>query len=120
MSDLKLQPRMKPSPYTGSAFDTTLTMNIIERPGGHHHGPTVDINVGAFSHCKKTHKPDPHDFTKRGTGHGGTVTVCATFLSCLFHLLSRLRNKDFLKLLQRNIPILTLLLHHDLILQIQN
>jgi hypothetical protein len=75
MTDLKLQPRVKPSPYTGSAFDTTITMNIIERPGGHHSGP-IEIDVGAFSHCKKTHKQDPHDFTKRGTGHGGTVTVC--------------------------------------------
>jgi hypothetical protein len=80
MTDLKLNPRIKPSPYTGSAFDTTITMNIIERPGGHHHGPAMDINVGAFSHCKKTHKSGPTDFIKRGTGHGGTVTVCIYLL----------------------------------------
>lgn len=75
MSNLKLNPRVKPSPYTGSAFDMTLTMNITERPGGFHHGPNTNLDVGAFSHCKKSHKPDPHEFTKRGTGHGGTNNV---------------------------------------------
>jgi hypothetical protein len=120
MTDLKLNPRIKPSPYTGSAFDTTITMNIIERPGGHHHGPTVDINVGAFSHCKKTHKSDPTDFTKKGTGHGGTVTVCAIFLDSFSpHRLLSSHQKVFLMLLhQRNIIILTQLLHQELILQI--
>ena len=128
MSDLKLQPRVKPSPYTGSAFDTTLTMNIIERPGGHHHGPTVNLNIGAFSHCKKTQKPDPHDFTKRGTGHGGTVTVCRqdnlspsplSFFLLVHHFI-RLQNMSYLKLLQRNIVILILLLHQDPIHRILN
>lgn len=126
MSDLKLQPRVKPSPYTGSAFDTTLTMNIIERPGGHHQGSTMNLNIGAFSHCKKTQKPDPHDYTKRGTGHGGTVTVCtrrgSSTLSffLLFHYFVRLQNMNYLKLLRRNNLILIQLLHQDPIHPIPN
>lgn len=83
MSDLKLNPRIKPSPYTGSAFDVTMTMNITERPGGFHHGPSKELNVGAFSHCKKTNKLDPHDFTKRGTGNGGTIDVRSTNLTLI-------------------------------------
>lgn len=82
MADLKLNPRVKPSPYTGSAFDATITSNILDRPGGHHHGPSQEINVGAFSHCKKTTKSDPHDYIKKGTGLGGTVAVSP--LSSLF------------------------------------
>mmetsp|Transcript_21067 Transcript_21067/g.21763 ORF Transcript_21067/g.21763 Transcript_21067/m.21763 type:complete len:301 (+) Transcript_21067:88-990(+) len=73
MSDLKLNPRVKPSPYTGSAFDVTITANIKERPGGHFSGPSYPIDVSAFSHSKKTTKVDPHDYVKKGTGLGGTV-----------------------------------------------
>jgi hypothetical protein len=75
MSDLKLNPRIKPSPYTGSAFDATRTELITERPGGHHHGPSHDIDAGAFSHGKKTSKPDPNEFVKKGSGFGGTVSL---------------------------------------------
>jgi hypothetical protein len=75
MSDLKLNPRVKPSPYTGSAFDVTLTASIKERPGGHFPGPSVPVDVSAFSHSKRTGKTDPHEFVKKGTGLGGTVMV---------------------------------------------
>lgn len=75
MSDLKLNPRVKPSPYTGSAFDVTITSTIKERPGGHFTGPSYPIDVSAFSHSKKTTKVDPHDYIKKGTGLGGTVMV---------------------------------------------
>eukprot|EP00602_Paraphysomonas_sp_CaronLab_P009508 CAMPEP_0185018840 /NCGR_PEP_ID=MMETSP1103-20130426/1508_1 /TAXON_ID=36769 /ORGANISM="Paraphysomonas bandaiensis, Strain Caron Lab Isolate" /LENGTH=280 /DNA_ID=CAMNT_0027548845 /DNA_START=149 /DNA_END=991 /DNA_ORIENTATION=- len=48
---------------------------IKERPGGHHIGSSVDVDVSAFSHSKKTAKPNPASSLKRGTGLGGTVVV---------------------------------------------
>jgi hypothetical protein len=81
MSDLKLNPRVKPSPYTGSAFDVTLTGTIKERPGGHFSGPSLPIDVSAFSHSKKTMKVDPHEYVKKGTGLGGTIVVSISLSS---------------------------------------
>ena len=96
MTDLKLNPRIKPSPFTGSAFDATLTGGIHERPGGHPSGPSIEINVNAFSHCKKTNKPDPNEFIKRGTGLGGTVTVRSIKFSSFLYFSSILTFLFFL------------------------
>jgi len=75
MSQLKLNPRKKVSPETGSAFDTTNMAAITVRAGGHHHGPGVEPDVGAFSYSKKTTKSSPTGFMRKGTGSGGTVVI---------------------------------------------
>lgn len=75
MSDLRLNPRRKVSPETGSAFDTTNMAAIKERAGGHHRGPGLDMGAGAFSHNKKATKTNPSEFMRKGTGHGGTVVI---------------------------------------------
>mmetsp|Transcript_8249 Transcript_8249/g.12319 ORF Transcript_8249/g.12319 Transcript_8249/m.12319 type:complete len:128 (+) Transcript_8249:108-491(+) len=74
-TDLRLNPRRKPFPETGSAFDATNMATIKERPGGHHIGSSVDVDVSAFSHSRRTAKPNPSSSLKRGTGLGGTVAV---------------------------------------------
>ena len=75
-SDLRLNPRKKVCRETGSAFDTTNMQTITQRPGGHHLGPGMDADVGAFSFSKKASKSTgPKDFVRKGTGSGGTVVV---------------------------------------------
>ena len=76
MSDLRLNPRKKVSSETGSAFDSTNMNCIKERAGGHHAGPGVESDVGAFSFSKKAAKAaGPSGFMRKGTGSGGTVVV---------------------------------------------
>lgn len=76
MSDLRLNPRKKVSPETGSAFDTTNMAAIKERAGGHHHGPGVESDVAAFSFSKKSTKAaSPSGFMRKGTGSGGTILI---------------------------------------------
>ena len=76
MSDLRLNPRKKVCSETGSAFDSTNMNSITQRAGGHHHGPGVESDVGAFSFSKKAAKSaGPSGFMHKGTGSGGTVVV---------------------------------------------
>lgn len=76
MSDLRLNPRKKISAQTGSAFDTTNMNAIKERAGGHHVGPSIESDVGAFSYSKKSVKSaGPAGFMRKGTGSGGTVVL---------------------------------------------
>jgi hypothetical protein len=122
MSDLKLNPRVKPSPYTGSAFDVTLTGTIKERPGGHFSGPSLPIDVSAFSHSKKTFKVDPHEYVKKGTGLGGTVMVNIFFLSILSSSSSHLlfAHHHHHVLVVQGVEVHNQLLLHEPILQTQN
>ncbi|CAM9451004.1 unnamed protein product [Choristocarpus tenellus] len=59
---------------TGSPFDATPIQTIQLRPGGHDTLPARPVDVSAFSYCKRTARPGPQGFLKRGTGNGGTVT----------------------------------------------
>jgi hypothetical protein len=43
------------------------------RAGGHENIPTRPVDVSAFSFKKKTTKPEPKQFVKRGTGNGGML-----------------------------------------------
>lgn len=71
-ADLRLQPRRKPFPQTGSPFDATNTAQIKSRPGVQDTMP-IDVDVGAFSYSRKTEKMSPTNFMKRGSG---TVVSC--------------------------------------------
>jgi hypothetical protein len=124
MSDLKLNPRVKPSPYTGSAFDVTLTGTIKERPGGHFSGPSLPIDVSAFSHSKKTFKVDPHEYVKKGTGLGGTVMVntSSSHVPSSHHPISHLlfAHHHHHVLVVQGVEVHNQLLLHEPILQTQN
>lgn len=74
-SDLRLAPRKKIASETGSAFDATNTGSIKVRAGGHHQGPDMESDVGAFSYSKKSANAGPSGFMRKGTGTGGTVAI---------------------------------------------
>ena len=58
---------------TGSCFDTTDTKHIKVRPGGHEALPKKDVDVSAFSFCRKTERKTPDRFVLGHTGTGGTL-----------------------------------------------
>ncbi|CAM9752537.1 unnamed protein product [Chrysoparadoxa australica] len=58
---------------TGSPFDATPVDRILQKAGGHDTLPSKAIDVSAFSHSKRTNKPVPQEFLKRGTGSGGMM-----------------------------------------------
>jgi len=58
---------------TGSCFDATNSKHIKVRPGGHEALPMKDLDVSAFSFCKKTGKKTPDRFMRKGSGTGGTL-----------------------------------------------
>eukprot|EP01006_Ploeotia_vitrea_P001541 TRINITY_DN105050_c0_g1_i1.p1 TRINITY_DN105050_c0_g1~~TRINITY_DN105050_c0_g1_i1.p1 ORF type:complete len:308 (+),score=15.03 TRINITY_DN105050_c0_g1_i1:21-944(+) len=72
-SDLRVCTKTKIYKETGSAFDTTDIQKIKTRAGGHDTLPTRPIEISAFSYSKETQKQPPTNFTKRGTGFGGTL-----------------------------------------------
>jgi len=73
MSDLKV--RTQPVHYkaTGSCFDITDLSSITERAGGHETTKPRVTNVSAFSLQKVTSRKQAENFTKKGTGTGGTL-----------------------------------------------
>eukprot|EP01041_Mallomonas_annulata_P003086 gene3086-6055_t len=73
MTDFKVASKSKHFSATGSPFDTTDQSHIKTRAGGHDCIPPKPIDPSAFSHSKRTGKPDPVDFVKKGTGTGGTL-----------------------------------------------
>jgi len=73
MSDIKV--RSQPVHYkeTGSCFDSTNLGLITERPGGHETTKPRPTDVSAFSLQKITARKQADNFTKKGTGSGGTL-----------------------------------------------
>jgi len=74
-NDVKISNRSHGPKLTGSPFDSTIVTAYKDRPGGHDTLPTKEIDVAAFSVSKKTSKPEPTQFVKKGTGTGGTLTI---------------------------------------------
>ncbi|CAM9331599.1 unnamed protein product [Phaeothamnion confervicola] len=70
---IKVRERPQICKETGSPFDATNIAAIKQRPGGHDSLPSKPIEVSAFSFSKRTNKPIPTSFLKRGTGGGGTL-----------------------------------------------
>ncbi|KAL7539918.1 hypothetical protein ACHAXR_009707 [Thalassiosira sp. AJA248-18] len=71
--DLKMRQRHPSFVETGSCFDATNSKHIKVRPGGHEALPQKDLDVSAFSFCKKTDRKTPNRFMRKGTGLGGTL-----------------------------------------------
>lgn len=72
MTDFKVAAKTKKFGETGSPFDTTKTTTTV-RAGGHDTIPTRPTDISAFSLSREIERPDPHNFTKKGTGSGGTI-----------------------------------------------
>lgn len=72
---LKIGQKSKTFALTGSAFDTTDYAKITVRPGGHETLPAKPIDISAFSLSKRTDKPDPTHYVKKGTGSGGSKST---------------------------------------------
>jgi len=70
---LKIQQKTKIFKETGSAFDTTEIAKITTRAGSHENVPSKSIDVSAFSFSKRTSKMSPTEFTRKGSGNGGTM-----------------------------------------------
>lgn len=73
-SDLRVCGKNKIYAETGSAFDTTDIGKIKTRAGGHDSLPVRPIEISAFSYSKQTGVVSPTNFTKRGSGFGGSMT----------------------------------------------
>jgi len=86
MSDFKVISRHKLFSETGSPFDTTDLSHIRTRAGGHDTIPAKPLDVSAFSYSKRTDKPSPHDFQKKGTGTGGTMVLTLEITSIILLL----------------------------------
>lgn len=67
MGDFKVQTRSKAFAETGSPFDATDYSKIRTRAGGHDSIPAKPIDPSAFSTAKRTSKPNPDEFVKRGS-----------------------------------------------------
>jgi len=73
MDTLRVATKHRTLPTTKSALDTTDITAIKTRAGGHDNIPTKPIEISAFSHSKRIDRPDPHQFTRKGDGNGGTM-----------------------------------------------
>ncbi|KAL7532159.1 hypothetical protein ACHAWF_004033 [Thalassiosira exigua] len=71
--DLKMRQKHPSFAETGSCFDATNSRHIKVRPGGHEALPKKDLDVSAFSFCRKTDRRTPDRFVRKGTGMGGTL-----------------------------------------------
>lgn len=71
--DLKMRQKHPSFAETGSCFDATNSKHIKIRPGGHEALPKKDLDVSAFSFCKKTERKTPNRFMRKHTGSGGTL-----------------------------------------------
>ena len=72
-STLSLMPKGKIFKESGSAFDATDFAAIKSKAGGHETVPRRNVDVSAFSLSRKTGRVDPHEFTRKGSGNGGTM-----------------------------------------------
>lgn len=73
MNTLRVNQKTKIFKETGSALDATEISKIKTRAGSHEIIPTREIDEAAFSFSKKLPKPDPHAFTKKREGNGGSM-----------------------------------------------
>jgi len=73
MSDIKVRPKPSKFKQTGSPFDATNLNSIKERAGGHDTCITREIDVSAFSLSKITSRKTTENYTRKGTGTGGTI-----------------------------------------------
>jgi hypothetical protein len=72
-SDIKVRPKEIHHVETGSPFDATNLANITERAGSHEGLLQKPIDTAAFSLSRRSVKKAPSEFTKKGTGTGGTL-----------------------------------------------
>ncbi len=72
-ASLRVQGKPKVFSETGSVFDATDLAKVKGRAGSHENVPTRAGDISAFSLSKRTSKPDPHNYTKKYTGTGGTL-----------------------------------------------
>lgn len=72
-SDIKVRPKAIHNKETGSCFDSTSFGSIRERAGGYARLPVREIDPAAFSVRKITNRKAPSNFTRKGTGSGGTL-----------------------------------------------
>lgn len=72
-SDIKVRPKPVHFSQTGSCFDATAINTIKERAGSHEGVKSKQINVSAFSLSKTTNKKNATQYTRKGTGSGGTL-----------------------------------------------
>ncbi|CAM9961744.1 unnamed protein product [Heterosigma akashiwo] len=101
---LKIANRNQGPKITGSPFDSTIVGAYRERPGGHDILPTKAIDVGAFSISKKTNRPTPQNFVKKGTGTGGTLTIPQKDEKPSAHVQRKKKIEDFQAFAQRANP----------------
>lgn len=95
MDTLRVIPKTKIASSTGSAFDASDISVVKVRPGSHDVIPTRPIDAGAFSHSKSINRPDPLNFTRKGTGNGGTmVPKPAPVLTSAETAQQRVKNKQ--------------------------
>lgn len=75
MSDIKVRPKPVHFEQTGSCFDATNLQKITERPGGHETCRPRQVDVSAFSLSRTTSRKTANNFTRKGTGTGGTLLI---------------------------------------------
>jgi len=73
VSDIKVRAVPVHFTETGSCFDTTNLQAIKDRAGGHETTKPRPTDVSAFSLQKITMKKTSDNFTRKGTGSGGTL-----------------------------------------------
>uniref|UniRef100_A0A7S2KYE5 Uncharacterized protein n=1 Tax=Leptocylindrus danicus TaxID=163516 RepID=A0A7S2KYE5_9STRA len=75
-NDIKMREKLPSFAETGSCFDATKLGHLSKvRAGGHEALPIKYVDENAFCFVKKTARRTPQEFTRKGTGTGGTLRI---------------------------------------------